>query len=65
MVFKYHVKCKQSSFNALLEKDGSVSILEKNIKNLATETFKVRKNLAQPQMHEILKLEDKPHYNLG
>ena len=42
---------KRSSFNAFLEKDGSVSIHEKNIKILATEMFKVIKNLASPQMH--------------
>ena len=55
---------KRSSFNALLEKDGSVSIHERNIKILATEMFKVSKNLAPPQMQEIFKLKDQPHYNL-
>ena len=55
---------KPLSFNALLEKDGSVSIHERNIKILATEIFKVSKYLAPPQMHEILKLKDQPHYNL-
>ena len=55
---------KRSSFNALLEKDGSVSIHERNIKILATEMFKVSKNLALPQMQEIFKLKDQPHYNL-
>ena len=55
---------KRSSFNALLEKDGSVSIHERNIKILATEIFKISKNLAPPQMHEIFKLKDQPHYNL-
>ena len=45
---------KQSSpFNALLEKGSSVSIHERNIKILATEIFKVSKNLVPPQMHEI------------
>ena len=55
---------KRSSFNALLEKDGSVSIHERNIKILATGMFKVSKNLAPPQMHEIFKLKDQPQYNL-
>ena len=55
---------KRSSFNALSEKDGSVSIHERNIKILATEMFKVSKNLAPPQMHEIFKLKDQPQYNL-
>ena len=45
----------QSSFNALLRKDGSVSIHERNIKFLATEMFKVSKNLVPSQMHQILK----------
>ena len=55
---------KRSSFNALLEKDGSVSIHERNIKILAIEMFKVSKNLVLPQMHEILKLKYQPHYNI-
>ena len=55
---------KRSSFNALLEKDGSVLIHERNIKILATEMFKVSKNLAPPQMQEIFKLKDQPQYNL-
>ena len=52
---------KRPSFNALLEKDGSVSIHERNIKFLVTEMFKVSKNLAPPQLHEIFKLKDQPH----
>ena len=52
------------SFNALLEKDGSVSIHQRNIKILATEMFKVSKYLVPPQMHEIFKLKYQPHYNL-
>ena len=55
---------KRSSLNALLEKDGSVSIHERNIKILATEMFKVSKNLAPPKMHEIFKFKDQPQYNL-
>ena len=55
---------KRSSFNALLEKDDPVSIHERNIKILATEMFKVSKNLAPPQMHEVFKLKDQPHYNV-
>ena len=55
---------KQLSFNALLEKDGSASIHERNIKILAIEMFKVSKNLVLPQMHEILKLKYQPHYNI-
>ena len=55
---------KQSSFHALLQKDGSVSIDERNIKVLATKMFKVSKNQATPQMHEIFKSKDQSQYNL-
>ena len=55
---------KQSSFNGLLEKDNSFCVHERNIKILATEMFKVSKNLAPPQIHEVFKLKDNPHYNL-
>ena len=68
---RHHERCliiiyndKRSSFNALLEKDGSVSIHERNIKILATGMFKVSRNLASPQMHECFKLKDHPQYNL-
>ena len=55
---------KRSSFREHLEKDGSVSIHETNIKILATEMLKGSKNLAPPQIHEISKLNDQPHCNL-
>ena len=55
---------KRSPFNAVLKKDGSVSIHERNIEILATEMFKVSKNLAPPQMYDIFKLKDQPQYNL-
>ena len=42
----------------------SVSIHERNIEILATEMFKISKNLAPPQMHEIFKLKDQPQHNL-
>ena len=42
----------------------AVSIHERNIKILSTEMFKVSKNLAPPQVHEIFKLKDQPQYNL-
>ena len=48
---------KRSSFNALLEKDGFVSIHKRNIKILATLAI-YSKYLARPQMHEIFKLKD-------
>ena len=68
---KLHERClrfiyndKRLSFNALLEKDGSVSIHERNIKILARKMFKFSKNLEPPQMHENFKLKDQPHFNL-
>ena len=57
-------KDKRSSSNALLGKNGCVSIHERNIKIMATEMFKVSKNLAPHQIHEIFRLKDQPHYNL-
>ena len=42
----------------------AVLIHERNIKILVKEMFKVSKNLAPPQMHEISKLKDQPQYNL-
>ena len=55
---------KRSSFNALLERDGFVSIHKRNIKILTTKMFKVGKYLAPSQMHEIFRLKEQPHYNL-
>ena len=55
---------KRSSFNALLEKDASVSIPERVIKILGTEMFKVSTNGAPRQVYEIFKLKDPPDYNL-
>ena len=57
-------KDKQLSSNAPLEKDGSVSIHERNIETLATEIFKVSKNVPPLRMHEIFKLNSELHYNL-
>ena len=44
------------SFNALLEKVGSASIHERNIKILATKMFRVSKILAPPPMHDSLSI---------
>ena len=55
---------RRSSFDALLEKDSSASIHERNIKILGAEMFKVSKNLAPPHMHEIFKLKYQSHHNL-
>ena len=42
----------------------AVSMHERNIKILATKMFKVSKDLAPLQMHEIFKLKHQSHYNL-
>ena len=55
---------KQSSFNELLEKDGSVSIHIRNIQILATEMFKISKGLSPPIMENIFKIREESHYNL-
>ena len=52
-IYRLHEKClpivysdKTSSFEKLLEKDGSVTIHTRNLQTLATEMFKVYKNLS-------------------
>ena len=55
---------KQSSFNELLEKDGSVSIHERNLQVLATEIYKISNDLSMPLMKDIF-LINRNTYNLG
>ena len=55
---------KQSSFNELLEKDGSVSIHMRNIQILATEMYKLVNNLSPPIMNRVFKLNSDIPYNL-
>ena len=52
-----------SSFQELLEKDNSVSIHHKNIQVLATEMFKISKNLSPDIVREIFQERSVP-YNL-
>ena len=52
-----------SSFQELLEKDNSVSIHHKNIQVLATEIFKIFKNLSPDIVREIFQERSVP-YNL-
>ena len=61
---KLHKRClrivyndKQSSFNELLEKDGSVSIHIRNIQILATEMYKLINNLSPPIMNRVFELD--------
>ena len=55
---------KQSSFEELLEKDNSVSINQTNIQILATEMYKVTKDISPPQITELFARRDKHPYNL-
>ena len=64
LIWMCHSRENNNKINALLGKDGSVSIHERNIIILTTEMFKVSKNLAPPQMHDVFKLKDQPQYNL-
>ena len=54
---------KSSSFQNLLEKDNSVTIHHKNIKILATETYKFLQGLSPPLMNEIF-VERNNNYSL-
>ena len=54
---------KQSSFNELLEKDGSVSIHEQNLQILTTERYKISNGLSAPVMKDIFSI-NKNSYNL-
>ena len=55
---------KQSSFNELLEKGGSVSIHMKNMKILAIEMYKLINNLSPPAMNMVFKKNSDSRYNL-
>ena len=52
------------SFTSCLDENKIRTTNERNIKILETEMFKVSKNIAPPQMHEIFKLTGQPQYNL-
>ena len=54
---------KQLSFNELLEKDGYLSIQERNLKVLATEMYKISNGLSTPLMKDIFPINGNP-YNL-
>ena len=54
---------KQSPFNELLEKDGFVSIHERNLQVLATEMYKISNGLSTPLMKDIFPVNRNP-YNL-
>ena len=54
---------KSSTFQQLLEKDNSVSIHHRNVQTLATEMFKISKNLPSEIVKEIFQ-ERIVSYNL-
>ena len=65
---RHHERClrticndKQSSFNELLEKDGSASIHELNLQVLATEMYKISNGLSTPLMKDILPINGNPY----
>ena len=67
---RLHEKClrivysdKTSSFEELLEKDGSVTIHTRNLQVLATEMFKVYRNLSPNIVAEIFRAR-RNNYNL-
>ena len=54
---------KTSSFEKLLEKDGSVTIHTRNLQTLATEMFKVYKNLSPAIIANLFHVRQN-NYNL-
>ena len=63
-ISRLHERClrtiyndKQSSFNDLLEKDGSVLIHERNLQALATEMYKIINGLSTPLMKDIFPIK--------
>ena len=55
---------KNSSYEELLEKDGSVSIHHRNIQNLVIEMCKVKNGLAQMITANVFTTIPENHYNL-
>ena len=54
---------KSSTFEELLEKDGSVTVHIRNIQKLAIEMFKVFKNLSPPIISDLFEVREN-NYNL-
>ena len=55
---------KQSSFERLLEKDGSVSVHNRNLQILATDRYKIKNDLSTLIVTELFKQRKEQHYDL-
>ena len=55
---------KQSSFETLLEKDGSVSVHNRNLQILATEMYKIKNDLSPLIVTELFEQRNEQHYDL-
>ena len=54
LIYNDHI----SSFKELLSKDGTLTIHEQNIQNLAIETFKALNDLSTPDFSELFQLNE-------
>ena len=52
---------KQSSFETLLEKDGSVSIHNQNLQILSTEMYKIKNDLSPIIVAELFEQRNEQH----
>ena len=55
---------KQSSFETLLEKDGSASVHNRNLQILATEMHKIKNDLSPLIVTELFEQRNEQHYDL-
>ena len=54
----------QSSFETLLEKDGSISVHNRNLQILASETYKIKNDLSPVIVTELFEQRNEQHYDL-
>ena len=57
LIYNDHI----SSFEELLSKDGTFTIHEQNIQNLAIEMFKALNDLSTPEFSELFQLNESLH----
>ena len=55
---------KKSTFEKLLEKDGSVSIHNRNLQILASESYKIKNDLFSLIVTELFEQRNEQHYDL-